>query len=156
VPDPARPVDAISIDHLAMDDELFSNLSAYLEPRRLIGTALELGTPKYLGVSVAAMVRVGPGRAPAAVRQSCLDAIAVYLSPHLGGNDGHGWPFGQDINSGAIAHLLGELPGVEQVEEVVLFEADLRNGTRLGAGTDTIRVDPYGLPLSYKPQVVAR
>jgi predicted phage baseplate assembly protein len=156
VPDPARPVDAIQIDHLAMDDQLFSTLSAYLEPRRLIGTALELGTPKYLGVSVAAMVRVGPGRAPAAVRQACLDAIAIFLSPHLGGNDGHGWPFGQDINSGAIAHLLGELPGVEQVEEVVLFEADLRNGSRLGAGTDTIRVDPYGLPLSYKPQVVAR
>ena len=156
VPDPARPVDAISIDHLAMDDDLFSVLSAYLEPRRLIGTALELGTPKYLGVSVAAMVRVGPGRAAAAVRQSCLDAIAVYLSPHMGGNDGHGWPFGQDINSGAIAHLLGELPGVEQVEEVVLFEADLRNGNRLGAGTDTVRVDSNGLPLSYKPQVVAR
>jgi hypothetical protein len=74
----------------------------------------------------------------------------------MGGNDGLGWPFGQDINSGAIAYLLGEIPGVEQVEEVVLFEADLRNGTRLGAGTDTIRVDPYGLPLSYKPQVVAR
>ena len=44
----------------------------------------------------------------------------------------------------------------EEAVEVVLFEADLRNGTRLGAGTDTIRVDPYGLPLSYKPQVVAR
>jgi len=30
VPDPARPVDAINIDHLAMDDQLFSTLTAIL------------------------------------------------------------------------------------------------------------------------------
>jgi hypothetical protein len=102
------------------------------------------------------MVRVGPGRAPAAVRQRCLDAIATYLSPYLGGPDGTGWPFGLDVTSGAIANLLGELEGVEQVEEVVLFEADLRNGRRVGAGVDTVRLEKHGLPLSYKPQAVVR
>jgi hypothetical protein len=102
------------------------------------------------------MVRVLPGRAPAAVRQRCLDAIATYLSPHLGGPQGDGWPFGLDVTSGAIANLLGEVPGVEQVEEVVLFEADLRNGQRVGGGVDTVRLPELGLPLSYRPQVVVR
>lgn len=156
VPDPGRPVDAVMIDDLALDDRLYTTLVEHLEPRRVVGTALEIGTPKYLGVSVAAMVRVGPGRAPAAVRQRCLDAIATYLSPYLGGPDGTGWPFGLDVTSGAIANLLGELEGVEQVEEVVLFEADLRNGRRVGAGVDTVRLEKHGLPLSYKPQAVVR
>ncbi|MEY2996105.1 MAG: hypothetical protein RLZZ39_930, partial [Actinomycetota bacterium] len=132
VPDPGRPADAITIDDLALDDDLYTTLRDHLEPRRVIGTSLEIGTPTYLGVSVAAMVRVQPGRAPAAVRQRCLDAIATYLSPHLGGPQGDGWPFGLDVTSGAIANLLGEVPGVEQVEEIVLFESDLRNGQRIG------------------------
>lgn len=156
VPDPGRPVDAVQIDDLALDDDLFDSLTAFLEPRRLVGTALELGTPTYLGVSVAAMVRVLPGRAPAAVRQRCLDAIALYISPHLGGPTGDGWPFGLDLTSGAIANVLGEVPGVEQVEEVTLFEADLRNGRRVGPGVDTIRLETNGLPLSFRPQVVVR
>ena len=156
VPDPARPVDAVTIDDLALDDLLFSTIRDHLEPRRVIGTSLEIGTPTYLGVSVASMVRVLPGRAPAAVRQRCLDAIATFLSPHLGGPHGDGWPFGLDVTSGAIANLLGEVPGVEQVEEVVVFEADLRNGQRVGGGVDTVRLPELALPLSFRPQVVVR
>ena len=156
VPDPGRPADAVQIDDLALDDELFAQLSEFLEPRRLVGTSLELGTPKYLGVSVAAAVRILPGRAPAAVKQRCLDAIATYLSPTQGGPNGDGWPFGLDLTSGAVANVLGEVAGVEQVEEVILFEADLRNERRVGPGADTIRLEQHGLPLSYKPQVVVR
>ena len=156
VPDPGRPADAITIDDLALDDDLYTTLRDHLEPRRVIGTSLEIGTPTYLGVSVAAMVRVQPGRAPAAVRQRCLDAIATYLSPHLGGPLGDGWPFGLDVTSGAIANLLGEVPGVEQVEEIVLFESDLRNGQRIGGGIDTVRLAELSLPLSFRPQVVVR
>ena len=156
VPDPGRPADAVQIDDMALDDELFAQLSEFLEPRRLVGTSLELGTPKYLGVSVAAAVRILPGRAPAAVKQRCLDAIATYLSPTQGGPNGDGWPFGLDLTSGAVANVLGEVPGVEQVEEVILFEADLRNERRVGPGADTVRLEQNGLPLSYKPQVVVR
>ena len=156
VPDPARPIDAIGIDDLALDALLFESLSDYLEPRRLVGTSLEIGTPTFVGVSVAAMIRVSPGRAPAAVRQRCLDVIATLLSPHLGGGDGNGWPFGVDVTSGAVANALADVPGVEQIEEVVLFESDLRNGTRIGGGADTVRIDSTSLPLSYRPQVVVR
>ena len=156
VPDPGRPADAVTIDDLAIDDVLFESIRDFLEPRRVIGTALEIGTPTYLGVSVASMVRVLPGRAPAAVRQRCIDSIATYLSPHVGGPQGDGWPFGLDVTSGAIANLLGEIPGVEQVEEVVLFEADLRNGQRVGGGVDTVRLPDLALPLSFRPPVVFR
>ena len=156
VPDPARPVDAIGIDDLALDNLLFDRLSEYLEPRRLVGTSMEIGTPTYIGVSVAAMIRVSPGRAPAAVRQRCLDVISTLLSPHLGGGDGQGWPFGTDVTSGAIANALADVVGVEQIEEIVLFESDLRNGSRIGGGADTVRIDATSLPLSYKPQVVVR
>ena len=156
VPDPGLPPGAIEIDSLALDDDLFNTLVAYLEPRRLIGTSLELGTPKYVGVSVTAMVRVSPGRASAAIQQKCIDAISTFLSPIDGGQDGTGWPFGVDLTSGSISNLLGEIEGVEQVEEVVLFESDLRNGNRLGNGSETIRFEQFCLPISFRPRVVLR
>ena len=156
VPDPGLPPSAIEIDSLALDDDLFNTLVAYLEPRRLIGTSLELATPKYVGVSVTAMVRVSPGRASAAIQQKCIDAISSFLSPITGGQEGTGWPFGVDLTSGSISNLLGEIDGVEQVEEVVLFESDLRNGNRLGNGSETIRFEQFGLPISFRPRVVLR
>ena len=156
VPDPGLPAGAIELDNLALDDSLFDTLTAYLEPRRLIGTSLELGTPKYVGVSVAAMIRVSPGRASGAIQHKCINAISEFLSPISGGPDGTGWPFGVDLTSGSISNILGAIDGIEQVEEVVLFESDLRNGNRLGNGSETIRFEQFGLPLSFRPKVVLR
>ena len=102
------------------------------------------------------MVRVRPGRASSAIQQKCIDAISSFLSPITGGQDGTGWPFGVDLTSGSISNLLGEIEGVEQVEEVVLFESDLRNGNRLGNGSETIRFEQFGLPISFRPRVVLR
>lgn len=156
VPDPGRPVDVATIDDFALDDALFETVSEHLESRRLLGAAIEVGAPRYQGVSVAALVVVSTGRAPAAVRQRCIDRIAELLSPVVGGADGQGWPFGTDLTSGLVANELLEVPGVRQVEEVVLFEADPRNGRRIGEGADMIRLEPQTLFIGHRHQVVAR
>lgn len=156
VPDPGRPADVATLDDFAVDDLLFQAVSSYLDDRRLLGAAIEVGAPRYQGVSVAALVRVSAGRAPAAVRQRCLDRIAELLSPVVGGPDGTGWPFGTDLTSGTVVNELLEIPGVQQVQEVVLFEADPRNGRRIGPGGDVVRLDAEALFVGHRHQVVAR
>jgi hypothetical protein len=46
--------------------------------------------------------------------------------------------------------------GVERVDELLLFEYDLRTRQRLGSAKDVIRLDQHSLFLSASHQVVVR
>jgi hypothetical protein len=122
----------------------------------VVGTTIEVSTPYYQGVSIAALVHAGPGRPAGLVRQRAMDALIRFINPLTGGPDGDGWPFDADINAAAIAQLLETIDGVERVEEALLFEYDLRTGRRIGAGKDMIRLDEHSLFLSATHQVVVR
>ncbi|HEU5269463.1 MAG TPA: putative baseplate assembly protein, partial [Jatrophihabitans sp.] len=144
------------LDDFAISAPLLSQISGYLDRHRLVGTAVEIGTPYYQGVSVAALVHSPPGRPAALVRQRAVDALTRFLNPLTGGAEGTGWLFDTDLNSSVIAQLLESVEGVERVEELLLFEYDLRSGRRLGSGRDTIRLKPHSLFLSAQHQVVVR
>jgi predicted phage baseplate assembly protein len=150
--DPARH----RLDDFALSNELMAQITTHLDEHRLVGTAIEVGTPFYQGVSVAGLIRVLPGRPAALVRQRALDALTRYIHPLRGGPDGAGWPFDNDLNSATISQLLEAVEGVERVEEVLLFEYDLRTEQRLGSGRDVIRLDEHSLFLSAANQVVVR
>ncbi len=144
------------LDDFALSAPLLDQISTHLDRHRLVGTAVEIGTPYYQGVSVAALVHTPPGRPAALVRQRAVDALTRYLNPLTGGAEGAGWLFDTDLNSSAVAQLLESVEGVERVEELLLFEYDLRSGRRLGGGRDSIRLKPYSLFLSGEHQVVVR
>jgi predicted phage baseplate assembly protein len=156
VPQVRTPPREHRIDDFALSEPLFRAIRGALDARRPVGVGVEVGTPYYQGVSVAALVRALPGRPAALVRQRVVDALERYLNPITGGPDGTGWPFDADLTAPAIGQLAGAIEGVERVEEVVLFEYDLRNGRRLGSGQDTLRLDPYSLFLSAEHRVVVR
>ena len=101
-----------------------------------IGTSIQIGTPYYHGVSVAVLVSGTPGRAPDLVRERALEALYGWINPLAGGPGGSGWPFDTDLTGGVIAEVLAAVDGVDRVEEVVLFEADVRNRVRVGAGKE--------------------
>ena len=85
-----------------------------------------------------------------------MDALERYLNPLVGGADGTGWPFDADINAATLTQLLESVEGVSRVEEVLLYEYDLRTGRRLGAAKDVIRLDRQSLFLSAAHRVVVR
>lgn len=145
-----------TIDHFALSEQLFRLIRDALDVRRPVGVAVEVGTPYYQGVSVAALVRSLPGRPAALIRQRVLDVLDRYVNPLVGGADGAGWPFDADLTSAAVAQVIEAVEGVERVEEVVLFEYDLRTGRRIGSGRDTLRLDPHSLFLSAQHRVVVR
>ena len=64
-----------------------------LSPRRLLGMSVEIGAPRYLGVSVVARVEVQPGRDAELTRQRAMEALYRDLDPITGGPDGLGWPW---------------------------------------------------------------
>jgi predicted phage baseplate assembly protein len=144
------------IDDFALSEPLLRAIREVLEERRCVGVAVEVGTPFYQGVSVAALVRALPGRPVALVRQRVLDVVDRYINPITGGPVGTGWPFDADITAAEIAQLLEAVEGVERVEEVQLFEYDLRTGRRLGSGRDALHPEPHALFLSASHRVVVR
>jgi predicted phage baseplate assembly protein len=144
------------LDDFAIAQPLMRRISEHLDAHRVVGTAIEVSTPYYQGVSVAALVQTGTGRPAGLVRQRALEALTRFINPLTGGPDGAGWPFDADINAAAIAQLLETIDGVERVEEALLFEYDLRTGRRLGSGKDIIRLDEHSLFLSAPHQVVVR
>jgi predicted phage baseplate assembly protein len=114
-------------DQLTLSAELRSSVMAYLDDRRLLGTALEVRAPQYAWVSVRANLRL-PERSDAAlaveVREQAEAALYRYLNPYTGGPRGDGWPFGRDLHQSEILSLLQALPHVEFVEDVQLFVSD--------------------------------
>jgi predicted phage baseplate assembly protein len=117
--------ESLELHHLGLPEELESSIAAHLEAHRLITVRVVVDRPSYTGISVAARVRSDPGIRPETVRVNAEAALYRYINPVVGGPDGHGWPFGRDLNIGEVFSLLTSAVGVAGVEEVVLFPADL-------------------------------
>jgi predicted phage baseplate assembly protein len=145
-----------TIDDFAIPVPLMRTVTEHLDAHRLVGTAIEVSTPYYQGISAVALIHAGPGRPAALVRQRAMDALARFINPLAGGPDGTGWPFDVDINAAVVTQLLESVEGVERVDELLLFEYDLRTRQRLGAAKDVIRLDQHSLFLSASHQVVVR
>ncbi len=145
-----------ALDDFAIAAPLMRRITEHLDERRLVGTAIEVGTPYYQGVSVVALVHTGPGRPTALVRQRAVDALTRYVNPLTGGPDGTGWAFDADLNAAVVTQLLESVDGVERVEETLLYEYDLRTQRRVGGAKDVIRLDQHSLFLSAAHQVVVR
>ena len=156
VPQARGDVSGHKIDDYAISQPLMEEITEHLDDHRVIGTAVEVTTPFYQGVSVVARVFGAPGRPPGIVRQRAVDALNRFVNPLVGGPDGTGWPFDADLNVATVTQILESVEGVERVEEALLFEYDLRSGRRLGAAKDVIRLDRQSLFLSAVHQVVVR
>jgi predicted phage baseplate assembly protein len=153
LPDPAR---LRAIDDLALEDALLEQVEATIEPRRLVGTRIELTAPYYLGVSAEVTVRVAGGRNGAAVRQDAETVLRTWLDPLEGGADRTGWPFDRELTTAALALRLEGLEGIAAIEDVHLYEYDLRSQTRVGPAREVLKLSPDCLFLPGELTVVTR
>ena len=156
VPHVERPGELLELDDFALTDGMVGRVVGHLDERRILGTAIEVGTPYYQGVTIAALVTARPGRPVSLVRERALAALYRYLNPLTGGPHGTGWPFDADLNSANVFQLLEAVEGVERVEEVLFFEHDLRNHERVGFGKDLVKLSRDSLFLASNHQVVVR
>jgi predicted phage baseplate assembly protein len=156
VPAIEGPPEMLRLDDFALPDDMIQRVSSYLDARRILGTTVEIGTPFYQGVTIAALIAARPGRPPSVVRDRAMAALYHYLNPLSGGPDGQGWAFDADLNSASVFQLLETVEGVDRVDEVLFFEYDLRNHERVGFGKELVKLGSDSLFLSTNHQVVVR
>jgi predicted phage baseplate assembly protein len=156
VPGSTRDPESLELDDFALSEELYGAVRSRLDIARTLGANVEVTTPFLQGVSVITQVRAAVGRSPISVKERVTAAIHRFLSPLDGGPRGDGWPFGLDLSAAVLVSVLNEVEGVAGVDDLSLFELDLRNQQRLGDATDLIRIDAESLFLAGRTQVVVR
>jgi predicted phage baseplate assembly protein len=156
VPAIRQPTEMLQLDHFALPDNMIRRIADYLDDRRILGSKVEVGTPYYQGVTVAALVSARPGRPTSLVQDRALRALYDFINPLTGGAEGLGWQFDVDLNAASVFQLLEAVEGVERVEEVLFFEYDLRNQERLGFGKELVKLAPDSLFLSTNHQVIVK
>jgi predicted phage baseplate assembly protein len=151
---PAAPMvrGAIRFEDLVPSPELLARIAECLDRVRVIGTRLVIEPPTYQGVTVVAQLRARPKTSAARIREEAMERLETYFNPLVGGPDGDGWPWGRPVQAGEAFAVLQGLPGVDLVEDVRLFGANMVTGER-GAPTQRLELDPDTLVFSYQHQV---
>jgi predicted phage baseplate assembly protein len=133
--------------------ETVQAIAQRLEECRPIGARVSVEAPLYRGVTVVARLRARPGSSVARLQEDALEALYTYLNPLTGGPQRNGWPFGRPVHSGELFAELQRLRGIELVEDVRLFEADLQTRRR-GSAVQRVSIEPHALVFSYEHQVL--
>jgi predicted phage baseplate assembly protein len=154
---PAVPMEGgiIRFEDLEPSTELLRRIAEQLDRVRLIGTRVIIEPPTYQAVTVVAMLRSRPKVSPARIRDEAMERLAKYFNPICGGPTGDGWPWGRPVQTGDAFGVLQAVPGVDYVEEVMLFGANLATRER-GEPTQRVALEPDSLVFSFQHQVRVR
>jgi predicted phage baseplate assembly protein len=128
---------------LVPDVQLFEEVAAYLDARRLIGTTIQLLPARLRGVSAVVNVQAAPNSDLERVEEDVSYALYTYLNPLVGGSQdglGTGWQFGRALNQGELYGVVHAVDGVEFVKVLRIYEADVETGKQAAkaAGTHII------------------
>jgi len=100
---------------------LLRTVAAYLRPKRVIGTRVDVVGPTYLTVAVQASVQSDKGTNKSTLRQAIVAAINKFFDPIQGGPDGNGWPFGRDVYRSELMKVIDSVPGVDFIVSLALL-----------------------------------
>jgi hypothetical protein len=135
---------------LSPSNEILRHVKRYLDERRLVGTMLNVGKPRYKDMSVkVTLVRRTVGTSDR-LRADIETRLRRYLHPLVGGRDERGWQFGRSVFKTDLVHLVEEVPGVDGV-----YDVDILDETRNVHG-DQLRLDPDELPFLVHVRIVER
>ncbi|MBX5484118.1 MAG: hypothetical protein IRZ16_20015 [Myxococcaceae bacterium] len=141
-------------------DRLLYAVRAFLLPRLLVGTALEVRRAPWQPVTVTLSVAVLQGYDPKAVVDDVAQAVLAWIHPLEGGPEGKGWPIGRALSDAELVACARRVDGVDPSEPVLAHVAALE-GLAVGAatvGVDTVVLAPpavTGFPLPLRLTVEA-
>ncbi len=125
------------------DEDQKRAICRWLEPRRLITTELHITGPRYATITdLSARVSVRSDHDLFTVQTAVHDALLAFLDPFTGGDDGTGWPLGQDVYHGDLYERILAVPGVRRAWGLaVSVDGDVGD-----AGTDIAAIAEGHLP----------
>ncbi|HEY79307.1 MAG TPA: putative baseplate assembly protein [Dehalococcoidia bacterium] len=152
VPPVAESEGYIPAEQLEVPKQVREEVKSYLDERRLLATRLDIDTPQYVPVAVAAQVRVKRGSDHQQVMADVERRLYHYINPAYGGADGNGWPFGRSLSLSEVYAVLQGINKVDYIEEVKIFPVDPETGQQQET-TARISIAPYSLLCSHKHEV---
>jgi predicted phage baseplate assembly protein len=145
------PTGYIAPERLTLSADLKRSVESYLNERRLLGTSLEVVSPKLIWVSINARVRL-PEHSTSATqietRRRAEATLYRYLNPYSGGPDGTGWAFGRDLHVSELYALLQRVPGIEFVDDLHISVRDPGSGSTPRDVSPRLVLPPEGLVCS--------
>ncbi len=112
-------------------------LSRKLEERRPLTMRIRVQAPSYTWINVKVYVTIKRHAQRKDVENELLSRLYRFINPITGGADQKGWPFGRAIYLSDITPCLHNVPGVEFIRNIEMFEAD-REGNPL-----TAKAEPF-------------
>ncbi|MDY6892467.1 MAG: putative baseplate assembly protein [Chloroflexota bacterium] len=152
VPVVSKAEQLIPKEELELTRQIREEVEAYLDERRLLGTRLEIVTPKYVPVAVEAKIRGRQGTDFRCVADEIERALYRYINPLVGGSEGNGWPFGRGISLSEVYAAIHGMGNFDFIENVNLYPVDPVTGERQGATTQ-ISVTLDSLICSHKHEI---
>lgn len=104
---------------LQKTDELHKTVRDYLEPRRLIGTPIDVKAAEYTPVNLKVTLIYKSYANQERVKESVEKAVKEYLDPIKGGPDGQGWPYGRNLMVYELFYIIEQIDGVEHVQGIL-------------------------------------
>ena len=101
-------------------DGLLRTVCATLDTYRLLTTEVHVVAPRYVPVQVRTQVIARDDADPDRVKDAVEAALAAYLHPLVGGDDGSGWPFGGTVRYSKVLHRVFAVDGVDSVPDLSL------------------------------------
>ncbi|HNK45757.1 MAG TPA: putative baseplate assembly protein [Pseudomonadota bacterium] len=130
--------------------ELCRFVRNYLDERRLITTILDVTKPDYVEISLKiTLIRRTVGQSER-LRTEIEQRLRRYLHPLVGGKDGKGWPFGRPVYRTDLVHMVEDIPGIEAIESIQIYDEDRR------INVDSVRLKDDELPHVVNVAVIER
>jgi baseplate J-like protein len=121
---------------LLPDEGLISDVTNYLEPRRLLATRVHVVGPRFVTVGVRLRLYLERDWEAQVVGENAVAALKRFLAP-VTERQNEGWPFGRNVYVSEIYELLDQLPGVDYVMQSGSLD-------ELDADADRRRPEPPG------------
>ncbi len=135
---------------LVPSTEILRFVKKYLDERRLVGTILSVVKPRYQEFSVkVTLLRRTIGTSDR-LRRDIEERMRRFLHPLFGGRDAKGWPFGRPVLKSDLVHLVEEVPGVDAVDSLQIYDEDRR------VAVEQVRIGPDELPHVVSVQIVEK
>jgi hypothetical protein len=96
--------------------------------------------PTYLPINVTARIAPKDPRRAGTVERDAAGALGRFLHPLYGGPDGLGWDLGRGVFVSDVAAVLGDVAGVDYVEELSLSANGILQGDHVEVPPDQIVV----------------
>jgi hypothetical protein len=113
-----------------------------LDATRLITSEVYVRPPNYRPVALAVTVNaLAPDTQ--ALRANITAALAAYLDPLVGGDDGDGWPFGGPLRPSSLLHVVQDALGNAGTAALVTIR--LEDTDRPAEGCDDVPIGPDDL-----------